>query len=417
MCSSHVTTSVVASQLQAPMRAVANAIRRRSPSWRTISSSDATLGDVVRDGHRGDDLAGVVAYRRHARVHEHGRVVLAPRFVVAHPRLAARDGGLDGLVLVRRLRVEEVGDSASGCLGGRPPEEGLGTGVPRDAPARHGRAPSRRGRSRRARATGTDRSTSSDPPVRAQRNEVVRLRGSARGRHKGPPRSRDVGLKLSSRPARCLRRCRRDFSERSTRAAIAPGDDVVCDDGHWLSVTPCPITPCPITPCRITPCRITPCRITPCPLTRNRTSASPPSCSSARPRSVSRARGPCGIGFARPGPARCSPLPPIRCAAPPVTTSPFTSGSPARPRARRWSSTSATSASSATGVRCSPPRPSRAGIAGLVIDGCVRDVAALAAHEFPVFSTGLALPGATKNRAGAIGGSGVTVGDVDGRAR
>ena len=52
------------------------------------------------------------------------------------------------------------------------------------------------------------------------------------------------------------------------------------------------------------------------------------------------------------------------------------------------------------------------GIAGLVIDGCVRDVAALAAHEFPVFSTGLALPGATKNRAGAIGGSGVTVGDV-----
>ena len=52
------------------------------------------------------------------------------------------------------------------------------------------------------------------------------------------------------------------------------------------------------------------------------------------------------------------------------------------------------------------------GVAGLVIDGCVHDVAALAAHEFPVFSTGLALPGATKNRAGAIGGSGVTVGEV-----
>ena len=32
------------------------------------------------------------------------------------------------------------------------------------------------------------------------------------------------------------------------------------------------------------------------------------------------------------------------------------------------------------------------GLAGLVIDGCVRDVAALAAHAFPVFSTGLALP-------------------------
>ncbi len=43
------------------------------------------------------------------------------------------------------------------------------------------------------------------------------------------------------------------------------------------------------------------------------------------------------------------------------------------------------------------------GIAGLVIDGCVRDVAALAAHGFPVFSTGIALPGATKDRPGAIG--------------
>jgi 4-hydroxy-4-methyl-2-oxoglutarate aldolase len=52
------------------------------------------------------------------------------------------------------------------------------------------------------------------------------------------------------------------------------------------------------------------------------------------------------------------------------------------------------------------------GVAGLVIDGCVRDVAALAAHEFPVFSTGLALPGATKNRAGGINRS-ATVGDVD----
>ena len=43
------------------------------------------------------------------------------------------------------------------------------------------------------------------------------------------------------------------------------------------------------------------------------------------------------------------------------------------------------------------------GLAGLVIDGCVRDVAALAAHGFPVFSTGLALPGATKKLPGAIG--------------
>jgi 4-hydroxy-4-methyl-2-oxoglutarate aldolase len=52
------------------------------------------------------------------------------------------------------------------------------------------------------------------------------------------------------------------------------------------------------------------------------------------------------------------------------------------------------------------------GVAGLVIDGCVRDVAALAAHAFPVFSTGLALPGATKNRPGAVNRAAM-VGDVE----
>ncbi len=53
------------------------------------------------------------------------------------------------------------------------------------------------------------------------------------------------------------------------------------------------------------------------------------------------------------------------------------------------------------------------GLAGLVIDGCVRDVAALEGHGFPVFSTGLALRGATKERPGAIGrGSGAVVGEV-----
>ncbi len=51
------------------------------------------------------------------------------------------------------------------------------------------------------------------------------------------------------------------------------------------------------------------------------------------------------------------------------------------------------------------------GIAGLVIDGCVRDVAALKAHGLPVFSTGVALPGATKHLPGATGGT-VTVGEV-----
>jgi 4-hydroxy-4-methyl-2-oxoglutarate aldolase len=52
-----------------------------------------------------------------------------------------------------------------------------------------------------------------------------------------------------------------------------------------------------------------------------------------------------------------------------------------------------------------------AGLAGLVIDGCVRDVDALEAHRFPVFSTGLALPGATKQLSGAVGGT-VRVGGV-----
>jgi 4-hydroxy-4-methyl-2-oxoglutarate aldolase len=52
------------------------------------------------------------------------------------------------------------------------------------------------------------------------------------------------------------------------------------------------------------------------------------------------------------------------------------------------------------------------GVVGLVIDGCVRDVAALAAHGFPVFSTGLALPGATKERAGTVGRP-IVVGDVE----
>ena len=51
------------------------------------------------------------------------------------------------------------------------------------------------------------------------------------------------------------------------------------------------------------------------------------------------------------------------------------------------------------------------GIAGLVIDGCVRDVDALAAHGFPVFSAGIALTGATKDRVGSVGLP-VTAGEV-----
>ena len=66
-----------------------------------------------------------------------------------------------------------------------------------------------------------------------------------------------------------------------------------------------------------------------------------------------------------------------------------------------------------------------AGLVGLVIDGGVRDVAALEAHGFPVFSSTIALPGASKDRPGTagapvrVGGVPVNtgdwvVGDVDG---
>jgi 4-hydroxy-4-methyl-2-oxoglutarate aldolase len=64
-------------------------------------------------------------------------------------------------------------------------------------------------------------------------------------------------------------------------------------------------------------------------------------------------------------------------------------------------------------------------LAGLVIDGGVRDVAALELHGFPVFSATVALRGATKNARGSVGlpivVAGVAVapgdwvvGDVDG---
>jgi 4-hydroxy-4-methyl-2-oxoglutarate aldolase len=66
-----------------------------------------------------------------------------------------------------------------------------------------------------------------------------------------------------------------------------------------------------------------------------------------------------------------------------------------------------------------------AGLVGLVIDGGVRDVAALERHGFPVFSSTIALTGATKDQRGTAGSpvkvGGITValgdwvvGDVDG---
>ena len=56
-------------------------------------------------------------------------------------------------------------------------------------------------------------------------------------------------------------------------------------------------------------------------------------------------------------------------------------------------------------------------LAGLVIDGCVRDIDALERHRFPVFSTGIALPGAAKVHGGTVavqatvGGAEVDPGD------
>ena len=51
-------------------------------------------------------------------------------------------------------------------------------------------------------------------------------------------------------------------------------------------------------------------------------------------------------------------------------------------------------------------------LSGLVIDGGVRDTAALAAHGFGVFSTMVALRSATKSTAGSVGGK-ITVGGVE----
>ncbi len=52
-----------------------------------------------------------------------------------------------------------------------------------------------------------------------------------------------------------------------------------------------------------------------------------------------------------------------------------------------------------------------AGLAGLVIDGGVRDVAALERHGFAVFSSTIALTGATENQRGTVG-SAVRVGGI-----
>ncbi len=51
-------------------------------------------------------------------------------------------------------------------------------------------------------------------------------------------------------------------------------------------------------------------------------------------------------------------------------------------------------------------------MAGLVLDGGVRDVGALEAHGFPVFSAGVALTGATKDKPGTVGEP-VRVGGVE----
>jgi 4-hydroxy-4-methyl-2-oxoglutarate aldolase len=55
------------------------------------------------------------------------------------------------------------------------------------------------------------------------------------------------------------------------------------------------------------------------------------------------------------------------------------------------------------------------GLAGLIIDGGVRDISALEARRFPVFSTTVALRGAAKTAAGSVGAS-APVGGVEVKA-
>lgn len=52
------------------------------------------------------------------------------------------------------------------------------------------------------------------------------------------------------------------------------------------------------------------------------------------------------------------------------------------------------------------------GIAGLVIDGCVRDIEAIESLGFPVFARGTAIRGTTKDPEGEVGGT-VRIGRVD----
>jgi 4-hydroxy-4-methyl-2-oxoglutarate aldolase len=44
-----------------------------------------------------------------------------------------------------------------------------------------------------------------------------------------------------------------------------------------------------------------------------------------------------------------------------------------------------------------------AGVTGLAVDGAVRDIEAIATHEFPIFSRGLAIGSCTKERIGTLG--------------
>lgn len=58
------------------------------------------------------------------------------------------------------------------------------------------------------------------------------------------------------------------------------------------------------------------------------------------------------------------------------------------------------------------------GVAGLAIDGAVRDIEAIAGHRFPIFSRGMAIGAATKQRPGRLnvpiqfGGVVVRLGDI-----
>ena len=101
-----------------------------------------------------------------------------------------------------------------------------------------------------------------------------------------------------------------------------------------------------------------------------------------------------------PGARLAAPAVPVRCT--PGADLRSTWPWPRRPETTFSSSTWVTWPNAGTGRGLTTGAESR-GLSGLVIDGGVRDVDAIAAHGFPVFSVAIALRGATKQSPGTVG--------------